>query len=92
MTGLATTFAAWDHDMGTGAWLFMGLGMVAFWALVAAVIVWLVRESSGRRDQAPDPRRLLDERLARGEIDLEQYRELRRALDASPGQPTGASA
>ena len=92
MTGLSTVSAAWDHNMGAGAWVFMTLGMVAFWALVAAVIVWIVRETSGRSRPESDARRVLDERLAHGEIDLEQYRELRRALDeSSHGRPTGAA-
>jgi len=65
----------------------MWLAMIAFWALVAWLIYALV--TSGRRTRQPergeerrggDARSILDERLARGEIDLEEYRRLRDAI------------
>jgi len=61
--------------------------MIAFWALVAWLIYALV--TSVRRTRQPergeerrggDARSILDERLARGEIDLEEYRRLRDAI------------
>ncbi len=70
---------------GTGLW--MGLGwiwMLVFWVLVIGGIVWAAtRLSPGSRDPSDSgggPRRLLDERFARGEIDAEEYRERRDAL------------
>jgi putative membrane protein len=74
---------------GYGMWLMWIPGLLLTLLIVAgivAVIVLAVR-ASGRpphdtgsldRDAA---RRILDERLARGEITTEQYRELRAALD-----------
>jgi putative membrane protein len=67
----------WGFGLG---WLWMLL----FWALVIGVIVWAAtRLSPGSRD-ASDPsgaaRRILDERFARGEIDTDDYRELRDEL------------
>lgn len=38
----------WDSGWGVGNWLLMGFGMVIFWALVVAVIVWVVRTFAAR--------------------------------------------
>jgi putative membrane protein len=66
---------------------FMG---IAFWILLIALIVLLVR---GTRPSAPEPRgpavRLLDERYARGEISREDFLERRSVLG---GLAPGASA
>lgn len=54
--------------------------MVAGWALLVGLAVWAVcRLFPGR--VRPDPRTLLEERLAAGELDADRYRELRDALD-----------
>lgn len=55
-------------------WVIMPLGMVAFWALVAWVIVTLVRADRPAAPPAPVAERILAERYARGEIDTEEYR------------------
>ncbi|GEP34573.1 hypothetical protein NSZ01_23410 [Nocardioides szechwanensis] len=81
----------WYHDGGGwGGWLLMMLVMVAFWGLVVAAVVTLFR-SSARPGSAgsppaahPDPQAILDERLARGDIDLEDYRARRAVLRGSP--------
>ncbi len=64
-------------------WLLMAIGMVAFWGLIIWGI-WYFVTSMGR---VPDhehppagPRRILDERLARGEIDAEEYGRLRELI------------
>lgn len=67
----------WGTGMGWGGWLFMGLTMVAFWALVVFGVVALFRGAGSRtvgehRDR--EARQILDERFARGEIDAEEYR------------------
>lgn len=70
-----------DWDGGWGWWLVMGLGMLAFWGLVLAAVVWLVR---GRRPQtqrhAEPPLEVLKRRLASGEIGVEEYEQRRRLL------------
>lgn len=73
---------------GWGGWLLMALVMVVFWGLVIAGIVALVHFLSGNRTAASGgPGRgsgraeeLLAERLARGEIDEEEYRKRRAVL------------
>lgn len=65
-----------------GSWpmmLSMMLGMVAFWGLVAWVVVSLVRRPSGVLSNSRDAEVILAERFARGEIDEDEYRT-RRAL------------
>jgi len=57
----------------------MLVGMLLFWALVVWGAIALFRGSgSGNRGAAPsDPEQILKERLARGEIDKEEYQRLR---------------
>jgi putative membrane protein len=63
------------------AWIPMSLVMLAFWGLIAWSVYQLVRgwRPDGRQQQSP--REILDERLARGEIDSTEYRERLAALD-----------
>jgi putative membrane protein len=62
-------------------WIWPVLVLVGLVAIVAAVVLW-ARGGSGR--SAPDTvgraRQVLDERFARGEIDEDQYRRMREAL------------
>jgi putative membrane protein len=78
------------HGIGWGWWLLMSIGMVAFWGLVIYGIVWLVRgQSSQPREpevrEHPDD--VLKQRLARGEISIDEYDQLRQALEARPREP-----
>jgi putative membrane protein len=71
------------NGMGWGGWLMMTITVVAFWALVAAVVVALIRATrseSPRHDRHKDALELLDERFARGEIDEEDYHHRRDLL------------
>ena len=56
----------------------MWVGMLAFWALIIWAVYWMLVGVT-RRDVGESPnraRRILDERLARCEIDTEEYRRL----------------
>jgi putative membrane protein len=80
----------YDHDLSAWGWVGMTLGMVAFWALVIGAVVWLVRglsRGNERRDlsSSPDPRRVLAERFARGEIDEAEYRDRLTVLSGAAG-------
>lgn len=69
----------YDDGMGWGGWLLMTLAMVAFWALVVFAVVALFRGAeTGVTPRTPE--QILDERLARGEIDAAEYRARRDAL------------
>jgi len=64
----------WNHDWGWTGWPVMMIGMAGFWVLVALLVLLLVR--AGRSDAGEvGPRQILETRLARGEIDVEEYRE-----------------
>ncbi len=78
----------WHGGWGWGGWLAMAIVMLAFWAVIVAALVVVVRSLTQRRDQLPpappgssdDAVRILDERFARGEIDAEEYRSRRELL------------
>ncbi|WP_448002125.1 SHOCT domain-containing protein [Agromyces bauzanensis] len=76
----------WDD--GYGVWWMWIPGLLLTLLVVAGIVVLIVLavRSAGRPHDAPSAdgdaaRRILDERLARGEITSEQYRELRSTLD-----------
>lgn len=79
-------------DVGDGWWIVMVLGMVLFWGLVVAGIIWVVRElAGGRRPPAADaiePLALLDRRFAEGTISTEEYRERRAILEGDGPSPS----
>jgi putative membrane protein len=76
---------------GGWAWWQAGLmwvGMILFWGLLIWAVYALVTSATRRRGsdtpgeehRGDDARRILDQRLARGEIDTDEYRRLRDAL------------
>lgn len=87
-------------------WLTMSIMMVLFWGGIIALVVWLVRGSrwysgtSETRSGTADPKAILQERFARGEIDADDYQERMRVLSGaashaptqnSPASPGPAS-
>lgn len=83
---------SWDYGHMDGGWgVVMVLGTLAFWGLVALAVVWLVR-TTGRSQPPSEPRpgnvtagaeQILAERLARGEIEPEDYRARLAAITRS---------
>lgn len=71
----------WGHMWGNGMW--GGSMMFIFWLIVMVLLVlavwWLV--GSSRRDGA-NAREILDRRFAKGEIDEQEYKQRKDALDA----------
>ena len=61
-------------------------GMMALWLLVPAGIVWWMQEQGRARattgEAAPSALRILEERFARGEIDAQEFRARRDAIQA----------
>lgn len=66
----------YDHaGWGWGGWLLMSMLMIVFWAAVVAGAYAFIR-STRRGEAETSPRRaldILDERLARGDIDADEY-------------------
>lgn len=76
------------HEMTGWGWLMMSLAILA-WLVVMGIAFWLVsRAGRGSDDfvrgsptgRPTDPLLILDARLARGEITVEEHRRLREAL------------
>jgi uncharacterized membrane protein len=59
-------------------WLWMVLGLIVLWAVVACAIRWVV--GPRRTHATPDALGVLDVRLARGEITTEEYRRIRQLI------------
>lgn len=87
---------------GGWAWWQAGLmwiAMIAFWALLIWAVYALVsglnrrpgQEAPDQQGQTGDAVRILDERLARGEIDVEEYRRLRDVLGGGAGRSPAGS-
>ena len=83
----------WGGGVHWWGWLLGTIGMVAFWGLVIWAIWYFVTAVTRRPEDRPpansDPKAILDERLARGEIDAEEYRHLRDVLRGNDTTPTG---
>jgi putative membrane protein len=70
------------YTMSGWGWLLMTLGMLGFWALVAVLALALLRRpgqphQQPQPDQQPRPgaEEILAERLARSELDPDEYRQ-----------------
>ena len=70
-------------NMGWVMWLIMGTGVVAFWVLVVLLIRAILpgRDRGVEARPTVDPKSLLKERLARGEITPEEYETRRKLID-----------
>lgn len=87
-TAFLLPIAQWDHhDMDGGWWIVMAAGMLLFWGLVIAGLIWLVRTVLADRHRAAPAGRqsnaieILDRRLAKGDIEIEEYRARRGELE-----------
>jgi putative membrane protein len=86
MTYLSAVLAQqrWVHPMHgwDGGWMWLwGTLMMLTWVAIIAAAVWLIiRANQSDSDDTKEARRILDERLARGDITLEEYRERRDAM------------
>ena len=74
----------WDGHDGGGGWVLgMVLMMLLFWGSLGALVFYVVHTLVPRR-QSPDPqaeaKAVLAQRLARGEIDTDEYRQRLDAL------------
>jgi len=78
-----------EHMDSGGGWIAMGVWMLVL-VLIVGVVVWAVMQWARRVPAATGTaprttaRDVLDERLARGEIDIDEYQRRRAALDQPP--------
>lgn len=79
----------WNNQVSGWESALMIIGMLAFWALAVAGVVYVVRArraTSGADSQPPgrnSAEQVLAERFARGEIDEPEFTSRRNALHAS---------
>ena len=85
------------HMSGWG-WIGAMVGMLVFWGLLTVLAVAAYRALTGRgaegRESGPspaDPRRVLAERFARGEIDEDEFHSRLDALDGAGTAPKTAA-
>jgi putative membrane protein len=80
-----------DYEMFGGGWG-MAVTMLLVWALLVGIAVVLVRltvpthrgaSTEARSDSKPEPKAILDERFARGELEEDEYRARKAALSNS---------
>lgn len=87
----------WGGGVHWWEWLLGFIGVVAFWGLIIYA-AWYLITSLSRGAPSPGPpaghpagppaaKQILDERLARGEIDAEEYRRLRDLITGADRQP-----
>lgn len=68
----------YDHMNGWGGgWMWLwGTLMMLSWVVIIAAALWAVQRARDSRSQSGGrAREILDERLARGEIDTDEHRE-----------------
>jgi len=76
----------WGNGMGVWGYALMTVSMLLFWGLLIAGGVAVARYVGGDRRQPPptparpDPRSLLAERFAQGEINEDDYRQRLKVL------------
>jgi putative membrane protein len=76
-----TAMMGYGWGMGVAGWVFMGL----FWIVVIGGVVWAIvsllpGSQSGGRGRTETAQEILDRRFALGELDVEQYRQVREEL------------
>jgi uncharacterized membrane protein len=78
----------WNGHLGAVGWVLSSLWTLMILALLVAGVLWLVTALSerGRSTHTSQltAREILDRRLARGELAVEQYNDLCRALEHGP--------
>jgi putative membrane protein len=82
MYGLYNSYGGWGPGNMMG-WLGGGVMMIGFWVLVAVLIVWIIREISGKNSHSSsNALDILKERYAKGEIDKKEFEEKKKDLNS----------
>jgi putative membrane protein len=87
MVWFGSHWALWQSGL-------MSIAILVFWLLVVWIVYTFITSGPPRtrtRDDGADARQILDQRLARGEIDAEEYRRLRDLIDSDGRRPTGGT-
>jgi putative membrane protein len=72
----------WRGHMGEWGWGMGGVGMLVYWALLALFFVLLVKYATGSgREKENSALDIIKRRYARGEINREEFEQLKRDLE-----------
>ncbi|MET9232258.1 SHOCT domain-containing protein [Lentzea sp. NPDC003310] len=74
-----TVYGYYGTPMGWGGFVMMALTMLLFWGGAVALVVVLLRKAP----HGGSATRILQERLARGEIDTEEFDRVRKTLNSA---------
>jgi putative membrane protein len=80
MWGYGGRMGGWGWGAGMGLWM---LAAIIFWGAIIGSVVLLIRavvRGGFRADRRETPMEILDRRFAAGELNQEQYEQMRRAL------------
>jgi putative membrane protein len=75
----------WMHNFGGGWWMLGGgILMVLFWAALTGLVIWgvirLTRHTGSNATTKQSPFDIAKERYAKGEINKEQYEQIKKDL------------
>lgn len=76
----------YGDDWDWWLWLPMMIAMIVLLGAIAWAVFRLAATQADGGSHDRDPRQILDSRLARGEIDVAEYEDLRRALEGGGGR------
>ena len=83
MYGLYNGYGGWGGGSMMG-WFGGGIMMIAFWVLLVALIMWIVRELRGTTTKSnSNALEILKERYAKGEIDKKEFEEKKKDIASS---------
>ena len=75
------------HNDGMGWWMVFGsIWMVAFWAVIIALVIWGIRKLTQREGSGPGttekraPLDIAKERYARGDLSKEEFEHIKKGL------------
>ncbi|PBC66018.1 hypothetical protein BKI49_00420 [Streptomyces sp. Tue6028] len=79
----------YDHGVSGWGWFAMSISMILFWALIITIAVLLFRAINRPQEHTATPattssEEILRERLARGEIDEDEYLRRLNTLRSGP--------
>lgn len=73
----------WHDADGMGWWMLWGsVMMILFWGGIVALAVWGV-QTLGRREGSSNPLDIAKERLARGEITVQEFEQIKKTLEGN---------
>ncbi len=84
----------WGVNEGMGWWwAFGGMWMLVFWAIIIWLVIWGVKQFTGRagesRASGDTPLEIAQKRLARGEITREEFDQIKIGLGVNGLEEAG---